>query len=374
MSKRVFVICLLLNSFGLLLTQAGPTEPASDVFTTGNFDASNFEAPAGCDITAQHGICINNGEKRIFADARPDGLIMSLGFNEDQCLDNSGCQNDCEGKYYSGPAMGGNGYSAALSGRQILTVPNSHWFDSDTFSLTFWIFLTSEIYEDPLSNAGLRYCPIIYKGIENDVEGTYERAPAIFIDRELRSLTVYVSTTSTAAPQGEYVSSNAQLPYERWTHVALIRVDKRLRLYINGIMDSVNTTAGSTVTNQQPLYIGNTPWAKDECAVPMFFDNFRYYTRELSDNEIQAEASPALGYVQPNFIVLGCMNCPLSQAAQTCIVGYHLCTNIEIHTAGYQVAKSLGWINWDSNIWTYNALKTSASDDGSVGLGLCCLN
>ena len=123
-------------------------------------------------------------------------------------------------------------------------------------------------------------------------------------------------------------------------------MDKRIRLYINGIMDAVNTTSGSTITNQKPLYIGSTPWTSGQCAVPMFFDNFRFYTRELSDAEIQAEAAAALGYAQSSFVVLGCMNCPLNQAAQSCIVGYHLCTNIEIHCAGFQVARSLGWVNY----------------------------
>jgi len=186
---------------------------------------------------------------------------------------------------------------------------------------------------------------------------------------------VFVSTTADQTyPEGEYLISNSIIPYERWTHVGIIRLDKRLRLYINGIMDSVNTTAGSSVTNQQPLYLGGAPWTQDECSVPLFLDNFRFYTRELSDNEIQAEAAPALGYVQPNFIQLGCMNCPLSEAASTCIVGYHLCTNIEIHAAGYMVSRANGWINWDSNIWTYNALNTTAGSNGAVGLGLCCLN
>ena len=51
---------------------------------------------------------------------------------------------------------------------------------------------------DPLTNAGLRYCPILYKGYEDAGAGTYERAPAIYLDRETRSLSVYISTTASS--------------------------------------------------------------------------------------------------------------------------------------------------------------------------------
>jgi len=79
-----------------------------------------------------------------------------------------------------------------------LEVPNIHWFDSGVFSTTFWVFLASELYEDPTANSGLRYCPLVYKGFEDDATNVYERSPAIFLDRELRKLAIFVSTTASA--------------------------------------------------------------------------------------------------------------------------------------------------------------------------------
>jgi len=35
-------------------------------------------------------------------------------------------------------------------------------------------------------------------------------------------------------------------------------------------------------------------------------DNVRYYTRELSVNEIEAEAAAAWGFTEPDFVELGC--------------------------------------------------------------------
>jgi len=110
-------------------------------------------------------------------------------------------------------------------------------------------------------------------------------------------------------------------------------------------------------------------------------DNVRYYTRELSINEIQAEAASAWGSVQPDAVSLGCQDCTLAVASTSCISGYHLCTTVEIHAYGFQVATAQGWLT-QGNIWSYNALADQeSSEEGSeeeegadTGLGLCCIN
>jgi len=76
-----------------------------------------------------------------------------------------------------------------------------------------------------------------------------------------------------------------------------LRLNQKLKLYINGVLDSAINTAGTTVNNNYPLYLGNTPWTQSSCSVPLFMDNVRFYTRELSVNEISAEASAAWGSV-----------------------------------------------------------------------------
>ena len=113
-----------------------------------------------------------------------------------------------------------------------------------------------------------------------------------------------------------------------------------MKLYINGILDSIAPTEGFTMTNTHPLYLGGTPWHAEDCSVPMFMDHFRFYNRELKEAEIEAEASPALGGIEPSFVQLGCVNCPLEEAIEECIEGYHLCTSIELHTGGYQIARA----------------------------------
>lgn len=73
-------------------------------------------------------------------------------------------------------------------------------------------------------------------------------------------------------------------------------------------------------------------------------DNLRVYNIDLKEAWIQAEAAPALGGVEPNFVQLGCDKCGLKKAASACPQEYHLCTTVELYTAGYHVARSMGWV------------------------------
>jgi hypothetical protein len=132
---------------------------------------------------------------------------------------------------------------------------------------------------------------------------------------------------------------------QRWTHVVINRIDKKARIYINGIMDSVNLTEGYSKPNKENWFVGATPWYKEDCHVPLLIDELRIYNRELGEGEIEAEAGNALGGLEPSFIQLGCINCLLEQASKSCMEGYHLCTSMELHAGGYQVARAMGWVS-----------------------------
>lgn len=124
--------------------------------------------------------------------------------------------------------------------------------------------------------------------------------------------------------------------------------------------------------NTGPLYIGNVPWFKSNVLFPFLIDELRYYNIALDKDYIQAEASPILGGIEPSYIEIGCLNCSLRKAANICHEGYRLCTSIELHTGGYQIARSLGLITSDTNIWTNNALNDLEKYESMKGLGLCC--
>lgn len=218
-------------------------------------------------------------------------------------------------------------------------------FTSKVYSVTFWLYLIREYTEDLKQKKGLRWCPLLQKGVDDSFESIYFRSPALFFDRKERVLKAVVTTTAAnTQPQGEFLFSNAKLQYQRWNHIALLVKENKIKLYINGILDAVNATEGRPSINDMPLFVGNTPWHIEDCNVPSYIDELRFYNRALNEEEIEAEAAPALGGVEPNYINLGCINCGLEQANKACLDGYHLCTSIELHTGGYQVARAMGWV------------------------------
>jgi hypothetical protein len=145
-----------------------------------------------------------------------------------------------------------------------------------------------------------------------------------------------------------------------------------MKLYINGILDKDIEIKKQPKEIKSPLYIGNAPWLRDQCEFPFLIDEFRYYNIEVKEEMIQAEASLALGGIDPKFLKLGCMDCTLQIAEESCSERYRLCSSVELNTAGYQIARSMGWINWNTHLWTYNALNSPSEFEKLKGLGLCC--
>ena len=83
----------------------------------------------------------------------------------------------------------------------------------------------------------------------------------------------------------------------------MVKDDDYLKIYVNGILDAAQPVKGATSINEDPLFIGTVPWLKDgECSVPLLMDEIRMYNKVIYESEIEAEASPALGGIAPNFV------------------------------------------------------------------------
>jgi hypothetical protein len=156
--------------------------------------------------------------------------------------------------------------------------------------------------------------------------------------------------------------------------VAAVAEGHSIRLYINGLLDSENTTVGTVTLNSGPVYVGSDPW-RPSGGTPSYIDEFKLFTRALTTDEIQAEAAPALGGVEPNFVELGCMGCSIDNAFATCRRGYHLCNTRDMYAGGYMVARAMGWATSTSKVWVSED-STAASGGAPVtsGLGLCCVD
>jgi hypothetical protein len=322
-----------------------------------------------CDMMTEGPICLFNGDRVLLPFASPKGLVGYWNFDELRVLDNSGNRHHGVGIVNSGPAFGGIGSSALFTSGNYITIPASSAFKSSDFTITFWLFVVQDFFS---SSKGVRYCPLLQRGNDDLFSKTYQRGPALYYDRKEKNLKLFIKTASQINLQGENLTSNAKVTSQRWLHISLVKMDTKLKIYVNGILDSSSILKSVADHVDAPLYIGNVPWLKDQCDYPFLIDEFRYYNIAVDEDFIQAEASAVLGGIEPSFLQLGCMNCSLKDASVSCVDGYRLCTSVELHTGGYQIARSMGWLNWNTHIWTHGALKTPADFEKLHGLALCC--
>jgi len=97
----------------------------------------------------------------------------------------------------------------------------------------------------------------------------------------------------------------------------------------------------------------------------------KYFTRVLTVDEIQAEAQSALGLVEPSFVELGCMGCSLDNCPKTCRQGFRTCTQRDLYSGGYFVARAMGWATADTQIWKAEDGVTQLTNNPQQVSGLC---
>jgi hypothetical protein len=340
-----------------------------------------------CDMSASGPVCSSQGERFILPPAVPLGLVGYWSFNEEVAYDHSGNSNHGVTETLSGPSPTGHG-SSAFFRKTFLTVPNSEQFATPDFSYSFWVYLIHDASATPASD-GQRYCPLLRKGINDASSQQFASSPSILVDRMTRRLRVSLTTTADGSEAGEILESNAHLGHHQWMHVAVVRLHaaRTTQLYVNGILDAAAQSKGDFVANNFPLYIGSDPFAAEHCDMPVYMDDVKAYSRSLVSDEIEAQASPALTGVEPGSVRLACPSCPVEVAASNCPPGFHICTALELHTGGYQVARTMGWLGAGGHVWTHGSIKGAAmlergampasallqqGQTPTLGLGLCC--
>ena len=155
-------------------------------------------------------------------------------------------------------------------------------FNGD-LTVEFWI------KPDAVQNAIFSHCHITYDYCSTT---TTQNAMAWSLEKSSRKL--YLFRT------GAYLTSNAQIPSNVWTHVAYSRVGTQGRLYINGALDqTVTDTYSSPPNNNLGLSIGQT-LAGSACSSTInqkfdgVIDEFRLWNVGKTQAEIQANMKQRL--------------------------------------------------------------------------------
>lgn len=311
-----------------------------------------------CDMVVESSVCLSGGRKAFVSDALPSGLVGKWTFDDMHMLDHSGSAIHSKEAVPFGPGLNGFGQGAKFDGNTMLEIPHSDKLASTSFCVTLWLYL--------LTDSTGQWRTILHKGARD-----HERTPSLFLEPQTRGIDFFVSTTDDNQPAGERVWSNTFIPLRSWTHIAGCVEDRNLRLYINGILDAENTTVGSPVLNQGTLYVGNDPW-RPSSGIAGYVDELRYYSRVLSTDEIQAEAQPALGLVEPSFVELGCMGCAFDTCPKACRQGFRMCTERDLYSGGYYVARHMGWASPSTHIWSAADGNDPSTANSQTGLCICC--
>lgn len=269
----------------------------------------------------------------------PQGLVVHITFDDSRGLDTSGYGAHAKARPRAfGPGVIPAGHSAKFCGAddyvqasapaRRIRLP-SHPLSALPPGLIFAAPSVQVRHHRAFNEAGSSFSMTLWAYLNADATGNWrtlvhkggtdsDRTPSIFLEPRTRGVEFFVSTTDKSDPSGERIWSNSFLPLHRWTHLAAVADGKSLRLYVNGLLDSENVTKGAILHNTGPIYLGGDPWRAGQ-GFDGYLDEFKYYTRALGTDEIQAEASSALGGIEPSFVLLGCMGCSLERCARTLI-------------------------------------------------------
>jgi len=385
--RSIFAIAVFATSFGIvggfgLLRTSSKQQAIVGVGAELNLAiGASLAGDPTCDSDLSGPICFGDGRKQsLLPNAVPNGLVGHWDFDSEVAIDSSGNGNHGVTELLHGPSPVGSGHSASFT-KNFMMVPSSANLKLADFTYSFWIYLQDD---ETQVGRSATWCPLIRKGIHMAETEQFASAPALLFNHRTGKLRAEVTTSMKGTEDGEYMDSNARLLPNRWLHVAMVHHSKNpsLLLYVNGILDSVTKTQGALVINDYPLYVGGDPFTKDQCGFTVLMDELRVYSHAVPPHQLQAEAAPALGGTDPSYVRLGCVGCSLEAAAKSCPRDRHVCTSLELHTGGFQVARSLGWLGSGTHVWTHAAVTKGAdnemvsqqakSGESTSGLGLCC--
>lgn len=139
--------------------------------------------------------------------------------------------------------------------------------DDADLSVSFWV--------KPEAGPTGAWRSLIHKG-----NRSAERTFAMWLRPNDMRMHFRISTTSSVNEGGD---SKATLAVDQWTHVAYVKEDNRLKLYVNGQLDRAIVLDGQSVANDGDIFVGDTPWS---AGTEGRFDDVQLYDLALSDEDV----------------------------------------------------------------------------------------
>lgn len=138
------------------------------------------------------------------------------------------------------------------------------------FSVSLWLYLRA-------GHNG-QWRAILLKGHQT---ADFLRTPGLWMHPATDRLWFRISTRSNPDEGGYAVAS---ISLDRWTHVAYVKAGRSLKLYLDGVLDSVVTLADETVANSDPLFLGQNPYFP---GIDGALDDIRMYAFALGRDDVR---------------------------------------------------------------------------------------
>ena len=153
--------------------------------------------------------------------------------------------------------------------------------DNRDFSIAFWI--------RPEDSGSGAWRGVVFKGIEPGPPlANWRRTPGIWLHPSENRVHFRISTDYGNGGENEGGDSAAVIQAGTWTHLAYVKSGRRLRLYLNGLLDQeVVLRSPNILYSDDPFYLGANPHYAGFVGA---LSEFRVYATALGDDEVRTLA------------------------------------------------------------------------------------
>lgn len=303
-----------------------------------------------CGVNANSSICFS-GEKGIIEEFwTPDTTIFSFLFGEIYPKDRSINQFMLEGVFEAGIGRSRHLSSLKISQNSALNISNFSTFYlnmTQTFTLAFWIRVSHNL-KVTSSNKNI-FTPILSTPAQ-EFEVGYQKNDG----------RLYLQLGSSSDKKMSY----GLLQHKVWTYIEVKKLENFLKIFINGISDTVHALQTSIEIPAAFFLINGSNLEGKE---NFLLQNIALYADYLPDWNALSEDIPFVEEIPLGSIYLACSDCINNTI---CKQNFHICTAQEMYSWGLLIVRNQGWHLTGLPIF----VKETPVDSRTKGLLICCID